>query len=407
MTTVTPQAPQQQKPDLEPRSPWRWTWAVLAAMVALAAGLWLGLGFDSSRDDETAGADSDVVAPTDEPGDAADPDAPTDPTTSPDPAAPEDPDAPTPTNLADPVDSPQVPEPIVRTYDLTVADSLAEPVQGTVMVEAPWGDVGIDEAGFGPCCFDVYDVDSFVVLDAANLRILRFGAGEEPMLLAQWDAGDFVPDAVAVMSGRVVVLGMTNRTNRPHDAIALSLDTGEQLQRVETTVPMNVDLRSTTDGVFWAEPSSNPKWTAVADSAGELLAIADQVTTDYLPGETTLDWNWDAGISIAAQPAGDSPQTVYNVTEEQAVFGEVLRYQGWADGVIVLFGSEFDEDNRSTVQVFELGTARDKTVSANLYSVEIERWAETGSFGTFRYGFGALYVLNTTPEGMRIVRYDF
>ncbi len=302
-------------------------------------------------------------------------------------------------------EAPPVEPPPARSYDIVVADLPAEPIAGTVLVDVPWGDVGVDESGFGPCCFDVYDIDSVVVLDAANLRLIRYGAGAAPEVLAEFPAGDFVPDALATISDRVIVLGMTNRTNRPHDAIAISLQTGEILERVETSVPMNVDLRATPAGVYWATASSHPEWTAIADSSGALLDPTDQVTTEFLPGESTLDVYYDAGIEVNVQPAGDSPRTTYDVIEEEAAFADVLFYQRYSDGALVVFGSEFGADGRAKVRLLELGTDMDNQLVANLFSFDVERWAETGAFNTMRYASGGLYVLNTTPDGMEIVRY--
>lgn len=409
MTTVIPQAPHQEQAPQPPRGPRRWPWIVLAMVLAVPAALWLAsiVAVIEGEEADTPTPVVDTPANVDEGTEPVDPAAPIDPGTeaSGDPAAPADPAMETPQDPTAPAD------PVVRAYDLTVADMLAEPVGGTVVVNAPWGDgigaVGLMQNTFGPCCFDVYAADSVVLLDAQNQRLVDFPAGGKAQVIAQFDAAEFNPSALAVIGDVVILAGTTSEPGFPSAVMAMSMATGEVLGQVESAAPMAVDLRATTDGVFWAEPSSSPKWTAVADSAGGLLAPADQVTTDFLPGETTLDWNWDAGISIVAQPAGDSAHTVYNIIEEQAVFGEVLRYQGWSDGVIVLFGGEFDENNRTRVQVFELGTARDQAVSANLYTVEMERWAETGSFGTFRYAFGGLYVLHTTPEGIEIVRYDF
>lgn len=299
------------------------------------------------------------------------------------------------------------PAPTARSFDVIVADLRAEPIQGEIVLDVPWGDVGIDEAGFGPCCFDVYDFDSVVVLDAANLRVIRFSAGEEPKVLAQWAAGDFVPDAIAVIRDRVIVLGMTNRTNRPHDAVVLSLDTGEELQRVETTVPMNVDLRATTDGVYWAVASANPTWTAIADNAGNLLSGFDQATHPFLPGEATLQVAWDAGVEVTVTPAGDSRATTYDVLDESAAFGDVLGIPRNDAGVLVLLTSEYDIDGRATMRVLELGVPPDQQLSANLFSVEIQRWAESSIFNNARYALGGLYVMITTPDGMQILRYDF
>ena len=84
----------------------------------------------------------------------------------------------------------------------------------------------------------------------------------------------------------------------------------------------------------------------------------------------------------------------------------MLGYQRFADGAIVLLGGDFDADNRSPVIAIELGTTLEDTLTANQWLFEIERSADTGSFGTFRYGYGGLYAMSTTDDGMVITRYE-
>ncbi|NNL68517.1 MAG: hypothetical protein HKO70_00970, partial [Acidimicrobiia bacterium] len=303
------------------------------------------------------------------------------------------------------------PEP--RNYDVVVADGTATALTGSNIITAAYGtaadQVGFDPKGFGPCCFDVSGDGQIVVLDAQNTRIVRYGAdGGSPTVLVDFDPADFVPDAVAVIGDTVVAVGMTNRPSRPYDAIALSLADGEILQRVESNIDINGDLRATTDGVFWAAAASEPRWMSVANADGTLVDSPSPLVFAQLPGESTLSFAYDAGVEVSVQPAGDSALTTYDIVivDESALFAEVLGYQRYADGAIVLLGGAFDADNRATVIAIELGTTSDDTLTANQWQFAIERSADTGSFGTFRYAYGGIYAMSTTDDGMVITRYE-
>jgi hypothetical protein len=244
-----------------------------------------------------------------------------------------------------------------------------------------------------------------VLLDAQNTRLVKYSPSGHATVLYDFEPADFVPDAVAVIRETVVVVGMTNRPQRPYDVIALSLEDGELLERVETTVDINGDLRTTTDGVFWARASSHPQWLAIADSEGNLLEGAQQRTLAHLPGESTMDVAFDTGLEVTVQPAGDSPPSVFDVTDDTAQFVEVLGYR-YSDGALVLLGAAFDERSVAPVTAVALGTDLDGQLAANAYEFTIERFAEVGAFNTFRYAFGGLYALNTMADGIEIVRYQ-
>lgn len=310
-------------------------------------------------------------------------------------------------------EAPPVATPEPRTYDVVVADGTATALSGSNIVTAAYGSaadqVGFDPKGFGPCCFDVSGDGQIVLLDAQNTRIIRYGAdGGSPTVLFDFDPADFVPDAVAVIGDTVVAVGMTNRPTRPYDAVALSLADGEILQRVESTIDINGDLRATTDGVFWAAASSEPRWMSVANADGTLIDSPSPLVFAQLPGESTLSFTYGAGVEVSVQPAGDSARTTYDIAimGEWALFAEVLGYQRYADGAIVLLGGDFDADNRSPVIAIELGTTLDDNLTANQWLLEIERSADTGSFGTFRYAYGGLYAMSTTDDGVVITRYE-
>lgn len=303
------------------------------------------------------------------------------------------------------------PGPNPREYDIDASALTPVPLDGTAIVDAEWGSgpgqVGLDAIkNAGPCCFAVSGEQEIVLLDSQNLRLTKYVFGEEPEVLTEFDASEFVPDAIAIIRDRVIVLGFTNRPSRPYDAIAISLESGEILDRVETAVDINVDLRATSDGVYWAAASSHPEWTIVADSAGELLPPADQVMVGALGGESTLDVYYDAGIEVNVQPAGDSARSTFDVTADEALFAEVHGYSGYADGALVVLGSAFDQANTAKVTLVEMGTDLENQLVATAFEFDIERSADVGSFGTFRYAAGGFYAMSATEDGVRIVRYE-
>lgn len=308
---------------------------------------------------------------------------------------------------APPVD----PGPDARQYDIDPSSITAVEVQGTTVVDAAWGSspgqVGLDEIkDAGPCCFAVSGEQEIVLLDSQNLRLTKYVTGEDPQVLADFDASELVPEAVAIIRDKVIVIGRTNTADRPYDVVALSLESGAVLERVETNIEINVDLRATSDGVYWAQSSSNPQWTIVADSAGILLPLADQRLVGALGGESTLDVYYDAGIEVNVQPAGDSALSTFDVSAEEAFFAEVHGYPRFADGALVLLGSTFDAEGKSIVTLLAMGTNLEDELEVDALEFEVERAADVGSFGTFRYAAGGFYALSTTDDGIEIVRYE-
>ncbi len=317
-------------------------------------------------------------------------------------------------------------EPQALSFDVDVAGLVAEPLDGTTVVNAAYG-LGPDEIGFlaetssGPCCFDVSGEGDIVVLDAANHRVVRFAPGGEAAVLMNFDAASIVPDAIAVIGEKVIVLGQTPRPDRPYDAVAISLETGALLKRVESVVEGPGDLRATTDGVFWASPSSNfndvfagigqfgaaRAWVAIADSAGELLDPVQQRAFDVLPGESAMRVSYDAGVEVTVQPAGDSAPTTYDVLvdPDRAAFLDVLGYQRFADGALVISGPA-DTNAKTGFVAVAMGTDDDDNLVARAFTFDVERWSTVTGFNSYRYGFGALYALETTQDGIRVVRYD-
>lgn len=398
---VTPDAPEPKSSSL------KWLWiaiAILAVLIVIPIALLLaGRGTEDGTTTTTQTAPTSVATTLFGSPSTSEPTTPTTvgPTT---PTS-----TPVTTIPATTIPPTTVPTTTDINYDVNVADLVAAPLEGTLVASATWGDgaaqIGWDKDA-GPCCFDVFDQDGVIVLDSQNLRLMRFEVGEQPSQIATFDASDLVPDAMAVFNDTVVVVGMTNRAADPYDVVVLSADTGEVLDRGPAPgITINGDLRATPDGVFWAAPASQPQWMAVVDEDGEVLGPLSQTVTDELPGPTTLVVSYDAGIEVQVQPPGDAPLTIYDVTSETAFFTEVFKYSGYTDGALAMFGGEY-VDGVAPITLVEMGTGTDGSLVTTAHTFEVERWATTGSFGTFRYAYGGFWVLNTTEDGIEIVRYD-
>lgn len=407
MATLTPNKVAPDAPDPKSNTV-KWLWiagAILALLIVIPVALILmGRGTDDGTTTTTQAAPTTVATTLA----GGTPTTPTTPTTDTTPTT-AGPTTPTTTPVTT-IPTTTIPDPEVLNYDIDVDALVANPLEGTLIVSAAYGDgadqVGFNSKGDGPCCFDVFSRDGVVLLDSQNLRLMRFEFGEQPSILAEFDGSDIIPDALAVFGDSVVVVGMTNRATDPYDVMVLSLETGEVLGRGPVpTIDVNGDLRSTPDGVFWAAASSHPQWTALVDDEGRVLDPEAQTTSNTLPGPTTLEVFYDAGIEVQVQPPGDAPLTTYDVIAETAFFSEVFKYGGYTDGALVMIGDEFDA-GVAPLTLVEMGTSNDGSLVTTAHALEVERWSTTGSFGTFRYAYGGFWVLNTTPDGIEIVRYD-
>lgn len=307
--------------------------------------------------------------------------------------------------------------PTIRSYDVDVADLRAEQLAGTAVVNATYGteagQVGRGLKDGGPCCFDVARDGSIVVLDAENTRVLKFDQSGGSTVLAEFDPADFVPDAIAAIEDRVIVVGLTQRPANPYDAIAYSLSDGTLIKRIQLAkVDMNGDLRSTDEGVFWSAAASAPVWVAVADADGDLIDSPSPLQFSVLPARSSIGVVYDAGVEVTVRLDGNTAVSVFDVIDENSQFADVLGAPSTSmpDGVVVILGAAFDDSGIARVTVLELGTPPDGLLAANAFEFTIERATDTGSFNTFRYGpdeLGnpALYAMSTTETGLEIVRY--
>jgi hypothetical protein len=299
--------------------------------------------------------------------------------------------------------------------DFTVdVDALeATPLSGESVMAAAWGDradqIGRDPVkGFGPCCFDVTDDGTVLLVDSQNLRVVVYPPRGNPRVLAAWDAGDFVPDGIATDGQRAFVYGSTNRPGRPYDLIVLSVATGEQLGRGETSLDSNADLRWTADGLY-AGGFGLGGWVRLAEFDGIPIPVASQPTFDLLPDETTLGVTYldrgSSGVVIEATPAGDSPTTAYTLRYQDLATLDVIGYPGSpeADGAIAVVASELGADTPLTL--VRLGRQGD-TLLADAFSIQGSFAAEIGPFNIVQYRFGGVYLMRSTDNGVEIARYE-
>jgi hypothetical protein len=305
--------------------------------------------------------------------------------------------------------------------DLNAIDDLA-----AVVPEAPtpdvvatlgWGDgdgqLGLDEKGVGPAGFDVASDGTIVVLDRAKLRLVAVGSGDGSVhTLAQWDAGDFVPDAMVIASRDrndvVFVLGMTNRPGRPHDLISMRLD-GTIIERGETIVPSSTELVVSAGAVFGREPpvGARVRWYPLATDAGDVLDREDQAV------RYSLFLN-DGGGLVLQYPPQDTGVTVVRTDRDG---NELVRWQvdlggaSWGHEVLPLgdsilvtaYTTEIEVDG-STGRIAAVIDARGQVTEG--FSWGASRWAEIGPFGITRFGpDGAIYDMYSTEDGVQIRRY--
>jgi hypothetical protein len=294
-----------------------------------------------------------------------------------------------------------------RSFDVDVTAIAATPVTGTVVVDAGWGSgdgaFGLDRS-FGPCCFDVTGDGTVVVADTYNGRVVAYSPAGASRVLATFDLADFVPDGIATDGVSVFVVGLTNRPGRPYDLIVLDLVSGAQLARAETSLGINTDLRSTDFGdVYAGVAGARFTWHRLTAN-GVPLEPDSAESFGYLPGETSISVAYDAGAEIVVLPAGDSPTTTFDLPTDQFVF-DVMTYRGAPDANGVLVALTPSIGGGEPMTLLFLGS-RDGELVTDAVSIELPREIELGTFNTTRYGFGSVYVMTTTIDGLQIVRYE-
>ena len=113
---------------------------------------------------------------------------------------------------------------------------------------------------------------------------------------------------------------------------------------------------------------------------------------------------YDAGVEVLVLPAGDSPTTTFDVPTELFVW-DVLTSPGSPDanGVVLWLTPDLGGPDPSTLLF--LGSEQGELLTSAL-SVEVPRDVELGTFNTMRYGFGGIYLMSATADGLEIIRYE-
>lgn len=291
----------------------------------------------------------------------------------------------------------------------SLAELVAPAEDYSVVARFEWGEqVGTNEKGVGPCCFDVASDGTVVMVDSANLRLVAMGprlAGFR--VLAEWEAGDFVPHAILVkpqpQNDIIHVLGMTNEPNRPNDLITMTLD-GTVIDRGRVDVEFNPDL-VVSAGSVWAVDSpagADVGWRVIAGEVGDVRAGPQQDAL-LLGDRGSLDVTvrpQATGVTVAVRDA-DGNGTDYEIDFDQETWGHQV--VPWIDGFVVI-ASTTDIDIDGTVG--RVAAQFDR--AGNLvegFSWQGSFYAEIGPRGIATVRNGAIYEMHSTAESVEIRRY--
>ncbi len=283
-----------------------------------------------------------------------------------------------------------------------------------VVASFEWGDgaieIGTNEKGVGPCCFDVASDGTIVVVDTAHLRLLATGPRDAgTRVIAEWEAGDFVPHAILIkplaQNDIIHVLGMTNRTGRPDDLITMALD-GTVIDRGEVAVEFNSEMVVSV-GSVWAVNWRGPRaeWTAIAGEVGDVRPLESRAPEETLligdRGSLDVTARPQAtGITVAVRDV-DGNGTDYEIDFDTETWGHQV--VPWGDGfVVVAHTSRVDVDG-SVGRVAARFDRAGKLVEG--FAWEGSFFAEVGPRGLATVRNGAIYEMNSSEAGVEIRRY--
>lgn len=307
----------------------------------------------------------------------------------------------------------------VPTAETTVIDDLAallpEAPSPDIVAQLEWGagddQLGLTEGLVGPAGFDVASDGTIVIVDHAKLRLIAVGPHDGAVrTIAQWDAGDFVPDAMVIASRDrndvIFVLGMTNRPGRPHDLISMGLD-GTVIDRVETVLSDPMDLVVNVGNVWATELiGADAQWIPLSGEAGDVFDPADQVPVKSLYlGDSRLTVQYpgsDTGVTVTLTNLDGVAAGVVRIDPGGETWGHTVLPLG-DRFLVTAFTSDFGPDGAvgRIAAVIDLdGNVVDG------FSWAGSRWAEIGPFGILRFGpDGAVYDMYSTEAGVEIRRY--
>lgn len=272
------------------------------------------------------------------------------------------------------------------------------------------GSVHLSEKGFGPCCFDVAHDGTVVVLDSARQRLVAEDPTGAFRVIAEWDSGDFVPDAMVIApeprDDVIFVLGMTNRPGRPHDLISLKLD-GTVIERAETIVDINVEMLESA-GSIWATSweSNGIGWIPLATEVGDIFDLDAQIVQDALllgdRGRMAVEYVPQGTGIIVHRTDPQGVTTRFEVDLGGETWGHFAMPFG--DGLLVWASTSGIDVDGSVDRVVALLDGAGDVVDG--FTWLGSQWAEIGPFGITRLGpDGAIYDLYSTETGVGVRRF--
>ena len=302
--------------------------------------------------------------------------------------------------------------PLVGSVVIPDLAELVAPVEDySVVARFEWGEqVGTSEKGVGPCCFDVASDGTVVLVDAANLRLVAAGPRDSGFrVLAEWDAGDFVPHGVLVknvpQNDIIHVLGMTNLPGRPNDLITMTMD-GTVIDRGEVNVEFNADMVVSV-GQVWAKTllGARTQWVSIAGEVGdvhptnlqtveETLLLADRGTLDVAGIPQAV------GITVELRESNGNGIDV-DIDHDTETWGhQVLPF--W-DGFVVIASTSGIEPDGAVGRIAGVFDSAGNLVEGLSWPGSFH--AEVGPFGLATLRNGAIYEMHSTAESVEIRRY--
>ncbi len=299
------------------------------------------------------------------------------------------------------INDPTVTAPSAVAVDVSLDGAL--PLPRRTIAFAPWGsgpsEVGMSQGGAGPCCFDVASNGTVVIVDTENLRVLAFPLDDDPYLLDEYGAADFVPAAVATttFAGEdvVAVLGFSNEPNRPHDLITYTIG-GIEIDRNRVTVGSARDLRAGLDG-FWL--GTEASWRHVAAANGTVGSLYEPQAVLPLGAGGLLSWSTSpSSPEVAVRRVTASGRELSFLLSEASI---PFVAAGSAEDTVLVHTPQL-EPNPFPRLVLVMHPSGE----VDRYLSTATAWTDWSPYGGLRMKDGVLYVLSTTSQGVEILAHE-
>jgi hypothetical protein len=302
-------------------------------------------------------------------------------------------------------------DPAVGTVVIPNLSDLVAPVEDfSVAARFEWGDqVGTNEKGVGPCCFDVASDGTVVIVDAANLRLVASSPRLSLRVIAEWEAGDFVPHAILIkpqpQNDIIHVLGMTNEPGRPNDLITMTMD-GTVIDRGSVDVDFNAEM-VVSAGQVWAESlrGARTQWVRIAGEVGDVFPMSEQILQErlLLGDRGSLDLvgaPQRTGITVELREPDGSGVDVEIDYDTETWGHQVLPF---FDGFVVIARTSEIELDGGVGRIAAVFDSAGNLVEG--LSWQGSFYAEVGPFGLATLRNGAIYEMHSTVEAVEIRRY--